>query len=199
MTRATQHPTTVRNRGVNGSGTADLLRALRPGSDTARRLSGAAIVTVTIGANDMAVPRQEWARDGCGRCFAKTAAVVRTNLAKILHLVRVDSRRSRVEILVTTYWNVFEEAAVDDLGETASAAYTKMADAATRVTNAAICGAAASQRGAACIDLYRPFKGNGSKSVTRLLAADGDHPNGAGHRLIAVILARHAWRELGFT
>jgi len=38
------------------------------------------------------------------------------------------------------------------------------------------------------VDLYSPFKGDGSKDPTSRLASDGDHPNSAGHQLIASAL-----------
>ena len=51
--------------------------------------------------------------------------------------------------------------------------------------NRAICAAAAAA-GDACVDLYHPFLGaDGSRNPTPLLAGDGDHPNDAGHALIA--------------
>jgi lysophospholipase L1-like esterase len=38
------------------------------------------------------------------------------------------------------------------------------------------------------VSLYAPFKGDGTKNPTTLLAADGDHPNSTGHHLIASTL-----------
>ena len=41
------------------------------------------------------------------------------------------------------------------------------------------------------VDLYAPFKGaDGSADPTDVLAADGDHPNAAGHEIIAQALLR---------
>ena len=46
--------------------------------------------------------------------------------------------------------------------------------------------AAASRAGDIYVDLYTPFKGSeGTADPTRLLAADGDHPDAAGHQVIA--------------
>lgn len=192
VAQATHRSTTVRNLGVGGATTGDLLKALQHGGTATGRLRGADIVTVTIGANDMAVARSEWMQDGCGTCFDKVAATVKANLVKILRLIRADAGRDPVEVLVTTYWNVFEEA----VDEPAPAAYAAMADLATSRANYAICAAAA-QDNAACVDLYRPFKGDGSADATSLLADDGDHPDAAGHQLIASSLAAYGWRELG--
>jgi lysophospholipase L1-like esterase len=38
------------------------------------------------------------------------------------------------------------------------------------------------------VDIYAPFEGAGDRNPTALLADDGDHPNAAGHRLIAKAL-----------
>jgi hypothetical protein len=42
--------------------------------------------------------------------------------------------------------------------------------------------------GATCVDLYAPYKGDGSRNPTALLAGDGDHPNAAGNQLISSAL-----------
>ena len=194
VAEATHRATTVRNLGVGGSTSGDLLKALQPGGDAARRLRGADIVTVTIGANDMALARSEWEQDGCVTCFDEVAATVKANLVKIVRLARADAGRDPVEVLVTTYWNVFEEAV--DGQDPQPPAYAAMADLATSSANIAIC-AAAEQDNAACVDLYRPFKGDGSDDASPLLADDRDHPNAAGHQLIASRLAAYGWRELG--
>ena len=180
---------------MGGSTSDDLVKALQPGGDAARQVRGADIVAVTIGANDMARARSEWEQDGCVTCFDKVAARIKANVVKIVRLARADAGRDPVEVLVTTYWNVFEEAAADDHSPQ-RAAYTAMSDLATRRANVAIC-AAAEQENAACVDLYRPFKGDGSDDASPLLADDRDHPNAAGHQLIAVRLAASGWRELG--
>jgi len=53
------------------------------------------------------------------------------------------------------------------------------------VVNAGIRSAAA-KHGGVYVDLFTPFRGaDGSKDCTALLAADGDHPDAAGHALIA--------------
>jgi len=190
---ATHRETTARNLGADGSTSDDLVQALQPGGDAARQLRGADIVAVTIGANDMARARSEWEQDGCVYCFDKVAATIKANVVKIVRLARADAGRDPVEVLVTTYWNVFEEAAAQGPQQTA---YTAMAELATSRANVAIC-AAAEQHDAACVDLYRPFKGDGSDDALPLLADDRDHPNAAGHQLIAWRLAAYGWRELG--
>ena len=61
-------------------------------------------------------------------------------------------------------------------------------DRLTRAANALI-ATAARKDGAGYVDLYAAFKGeHAERDPTRLLAADGDHPNAAGHRVIAAAL-----------
>jgi lysophospholipase L1-like esterase len=194
---ATHHATQVRNLGVPGWTTSDLVSALRPGGNVARRLPGADIVTITIGANDMSRARNEWAHDECVDCFARVAASVRTNVAEIIRLVRARVGTRPLEVLVTTYWNVFKEPPAAGRDDPDGPGYVEMAELATSRANHAIC-AAAKQRHAACVDLYRPFKGaHGGRDATGLLAPDRDHPDAAGHQLIASTLAAYGWRELG--
>ncbi|MGZ4593579.1 MAG: SGNH/GDSL hydrolase family protein [Actinomycetes bacterium] len=193
VARATGGVATAHNLGVPGLTTDGLLTQLVDGSTAARTVSHADIVTLTIGANDMGSARARWQAGTCVGCFAAVAATVRANTAKILSRIRQLRRGARTEVLVTTYWNVFEETGKDS---PEGPDYGPMAEDATRRTNTAVCRAAAAG-GAACIDLYRPFKGDGSADPTDLLADDGDHPDAAGHQLIAATLAAHGWRELG--
>jgi lysophospholipase L1-like esterase len=86
---------------------------------------------------------------------------------------------------VTNYWNVFEDGDVGTAENGGS--FQSWSDLLTRAANAQICEAAR-RGGATCVDLYSPFKGDGSKNPTSRLAADGDHPNAAGHQLIASAL-----------
>ena len=196
VTRRTGHQTTVRNLGVGGSTSTDLLAALQPGGAEAAGLAGADIVTVTIGANAMGSARSEWQNGTCPGCVDRVAARVERNLSAIVRQVRVDAGRRPLEILVTTYWNVFEEPTVPGGDDPRTAAYVTMADRATSRANTAICAATAREQ-AACLDLYRPFKGDGSADASPLLAADLDHPSPEGHQVIASTLADYGWRELG--
>ena len=76
--------------------------------------------------------------------------------------------------------------------------YLTDSDSMTRMANAAICSAA-TQAGAICVDTYTPYNGeDGGKDPTELLADDGDHPNAAGHRVIAramLAVGLSAWRS----
>ena len=67
------------------------------------------------------------------------------------------------------------------------AAFQHWSDVLTRAASSAVC-TAARQASATCVSIYAPFKGNGSKNPTSMLAGDGDHPNAAGHQVIATTL-----------
>jgi lysophospholipase L1-like esterase len=112
--------------------------------------------------------------------------------AVVAEIRRLRAGRS-TEVLVTDYWNVFVDGQV---GAALGPQYQALSDRVTRQANSAIC-AGAVQGGGVCVDLYAPFKGDGSQDPTSLLADDGDHPDADGHRTIAEALAAHGWHELG--
>ena len=181
---------TAHNLGVSGLTSERLLDQLGRGTEAAEAVRGADVVTITIGANDMVPARSAYWAGTCQGCFAAAAATVRRHLIAVLQRVRTLRAGRPTEILVTTYWNVFKEPT-----ESSSAEFREMVERATARANAAIC-AAASTGNVACIDLYRPFKGSGDRDPTPFLAPDRDHPNAAGHALIAATLAQHGWKEL---
>ena len=192
---ATGHRVDPHNLGVAGLTSDGLVRMLRAGTGTSATVAASDIVLVTIGANDLESRLDQLTSGRCDvGCFASMTPGIRANItaavARIEHL-RVGRP---TEILVTDYWNVFRDG---DPAASLGAAYLSVSDAVTRLANTAIC-AGATAAGATCVDLYAPFKGvDGSVDPTRLLADDGDHPDAAGHQLIAEALADHGWRELG--
>jgi lysophospholipase L1-like esterase len=84
-------------------------------------------------------------------------------------------------LLVTGYWNVFLDGQV---GCSRGTTYVQASNALTLADNALIASVTAAH-GDKYVDVYTPFKGDGTRDDTALLAADGDHPNAAGHALIA--------------
>jgi lysophospholipase L1-like esterase len=191
MALRTNSRVAAHNLGVPGLTTGGLLGQLaRP--EVVAVVRRADLVTVTIGANDMGPARRSWQSGTCARCFLAAADSVRDGTGAVLRRIAELRAGRRTEVLVTTYWNVFEEATD---GDGHPRGYRAMAERATRRTNDAVCDAAEAA-GDACVDLYAPFKGNG-KDPLPLLAADRDHPSPAGHAVIAATLARHGWRELG--
>jgi lysophospholipase L1-like esterase len=180
-------PATAVNLGVGGSTSADLRSDLEHPSATTEAVSRADIVLVTIGANELAPLQRTWARAGCGSdCWQDSVDGVRSNISAIVDDIHRLRHGEPTTILVTNYWNVFIDGQVARRQKELS--YLRWSDRLTRAVNGAICSGARSA-GARCVDLYAPFKGgHGGKDPTHLLAADGDHPNAAGHRLIARVL-----------
>ncbi len=177
-------PVAVTNFATDGQTTGGLLGQLEQ-PVTQRALARAAVVIVTIGANDFdatAVTKDECASpDGTG-CFGGQLASLRSHLDEILAAVRHAAPKSQV--LVTGYWDVFLDGQV---GSAKGASYVANSDALTRQVNATVATAAA-RAGATYVDIYAPFKGDGSRDDTPLLASDGDHPDAQGHHVIAAAL-----------
>jgi lysophospholipase L1-like esterase len=172
----------VRNLAVGGLTTAGLGAQLRrPGVRSA--LARADVVILTIGANDFdegLVTTPSCSAATGSACYRPGLDALGRRLASAVSQVRALQAGHGV-LLLTGYWNVFKDGAV---GRDMGTAYVTASDALTRAVNAKISGAAGAG-GARYVDLYRPFKADGSADCTALLAADGDHPNGAGHQLIA--------------
>jgi len=140
---------------------------------------------VTIGANDL-VPLELGQSSGCTTtCYTPLVKSIGHNVELIVAAARAGQPGHPPTILVTNYWNVFQDGDVGTAENGAS--FQSWSDMLTLAANAQICDAAR-RLGATCVDLYKPFKGDGSKNPTAQLAADGDHPNRAGHQLIASAL-----------
>jgi lysophospholipase L1-like esterase len=177
--------TSAVNLGVAGWTSTQLLANLtRPGTFR-DQVAKADILLVTIGANDL-LPLETRQSGGCPTsCYGPLVSSVGHNLQLIVAAARAAHPSHPATILVTDYWNVFQDG---DVGTSENGdAFQSWSDELTRAESAAAC-TAARQAGATCVSLYEPFKGNGSRNPTALLAADGDHPNSAGHQLIASTL-----------
>lgn len=176
----------VTDDGESGS-TSDGLADELAGSGTAGRrvrsdVAHADVVVVTLGANDLGPALSAWRSGGCAAsCYAPEVEQMSADLTRVLDRVRtLDDDHARV--LVTTYWNVFPDGRV--AAQTERQGYVAWSDAVTRQANAAIAQVAGAQ-GATLVDLYAPFKGDGSADPIGLLAPDGDHPDAAGTALIS--------------
>lgn len=171
------------NLGQPGLTSVQLDQELHHDSPARRAVGTADIVLITIGANDLMPSLAAWDAAGCDdSCAGSGVTGVRSRISSIVDQVHALRHGLPAQVLVTNYWNVFED------GDVASAdrgqAYLVWSDRLTQRLNASIC-AAATSGGATCVDLYAPFKGDGTTNPTRLLGADGDHPNAAGHAAIA--------------
>ncbi|WP_162257529.1 SGNH/GDSL hydrolase family protein [Phycicoccus sp. Soil802] len=175
-------PATATNLGVPGLTTHSLATQLTQ-AGPARSVAAADLVVVTIGANDLGPLEDRWEQGGCGpACLAPAVAAMARGLATDLARVKaLGGSGQRVE--VTTYWNVFEDGDVADRQR--GAGFADWSDSVTVAANRAIC-ATTRTFGDTCVDLYAPFlSADGNRNPTPLLSSDGDHPDAAGHALIA--------------
>lgn len=190
LARQTGVPVHVDNLGVGGLGSAGLLRSLDdPTSPEARAVADADIALVTIGANDFGDHHGEVTSGQCTAtvgddCVADEMAAMRSHVRDILARARALRHGRPITMLVTGYWNVFED------GDVARQSFPPSGRAATiQLTlraNDAI-KAAAQDAGATYVDLYGPFQDRPG-GPTGLLADDGDHPSARGHALTARVL-----------
>lgn len=178
------------NLGVNGLTSTDLVAQV--GEPPTRRAAAAAdVVVVTVGANDLLPAQDRWDQSpastaqepSCGGGDDQ-ARVDQVGADVGAVLGQVDALRSGrpTRVLVTGYWNVFEDGDVATAGR--GPAYLRWSDGLTRCLNARL-RSTARAHGATYVDLYAPFKGTGDSDPTGLLADDGDHPDAAGHAIIA--------------
>ena len=186
LAHRTGHRVTVDDEGVNGLDTAGLVAQLgQPAVAGAVRRAG--VVLVTIGANDFSDHHDDVTGGSCGagsECVDDEVGTMRAGLAAALDRVRALRGGRPTTVLVTGYWNVFEDGdvAVGASGAAGLAASLTL----TRRVNTVIRGTARAA-GAAYVDLFPAFQTSGH-DITGLLADDGDHPDAAGHALIARIL-----------
>jgi lysophospholipase L1-like esterase len=187
LSRRTGVPVTLENRAVSGLDTAGLLAQLAQPS-AAAAATRADVFLLTIGANDFGDHHDDVVSGRCEAadtdCVSDDLAALRDNLTDVLARIRALRGKRPASVLVTGYWNVFQDGdvarrEVGDAGLVASLQLTRRANAVI----ASVAGAA----GARYVDLFRPFELAG-RDVTSLMADDGDHPSAAGHALIARIL-----------
>jgi lysophospholipase L1-like esterase len=169
----------VSNLAVAGETTSGLLDQLKE-TGVRRAVAAADLVIVTIGANDFdedAVTGSDCDAPSLD-CYQSTLATQAKRLTTVLK--EIGSLQKSGTVLVTGYWNVFLAGPV---GAANGSAYVRNSDALTVADNTQIESIAQAQ-GDTYVDIYSPFAGTGGS----LLAADGDHPDAAGHRAIAKAL-----------
>lgn len=175
------------NLGKPGTTSVDLLTDLHHDATTRTDVASADTVLVTIGANDLVPLLKRWLATDCDNtCYDGAVAAVGRRIGEIVRQIQQLRGARSTQILVTDYWNVFADG---DVGrQKHGAAYLRWSARLTLALNARLCSSAAAA-GARCVDLYAPFKGDtGEHDPTALLAGDGDHPDAAGHQLIASTL-----------
>jgi len=189
LSRRTGTPVAVDDLAVGGLDTAGLIRQLGQAryEDAVRRSN---IIEVTIGANDFGDHHHQVVAGRCGRgetdCVADEVAALRSRLATVLARIRALRGTAPTTVLVTGYWNVFQDGhvAVQQVGRAGLRASRRL----TARANAVIESVSRAE-GTTYVDLSTAFDHAG-RSITALLASDGDHPSAAGHRLIARALIR---------
>lgn len=172
----------VSDLAVPGLTTAGLVDQLGD-PDVAAAVAGADLVIVTIGANDF--DPDQAGTDACAPpgldCYRPQLDAQPAQLDAVLDRIAALEAGHPATVVVTDYWDVFLDG---DVGQAQGPAYVAASDALTAADNAVI-EAAAGRHDATFVDLFAPFRGDGSTDDTALLADDGDHPDAAGHRLIA--------------
>jgi lysophospholipase L1-like esterase len=182
LARWAGHPVAVTNFARGGAQTADVLRQLRQPA-VRHAVHNATTVVLMVGANDFYRPFKR-VRDGANKSTVYRAAArrVQQNVEQTIRQIRA-LHDGPVTVVVLGYWNVVKDGKVGrrDYG----AAGVRAAKSATGWANGALKVAARTEH-AVYVPTYRAFKGaNGHRDPTRLLAPDGNHPNAAGHRLLA--------------
>jgi lysophospholipase L1-like esterase len=184
----TQHAdVTESNLAVPGLTTQGLLTELDQ-STVQRAVRGADLTIVTIGANDFdsrTVTDADCGPDAHLACYRPTLLRLGELLDRVVDRLQALGARPGAGIVLTGYWNVFRDGQV---GRQRGAAYVRNSDALTTAVDDVVAGTAARTR-VTYVDVYQPFKGDGDRDDTSLLAPDGDHPNADGHRVIAEAIA----------
>jgi lysophospholipase L1-like esterase len=173
----------VHNLAVGGLTSADLRGSLTEPA-VRRSLAAADLTLVEVGANDF--DESDVSDPSCepaatSSCYSATLTRLRANVRRIVETAQADQQTPGAQVAVLSYWNVFKDGAV---GRARGEAYVAGSDDLTRVVNGVL-REVADQEGAIYVDAYSPFKGTGGRDATGDLAADGDHPNSSGHRLLA--------------
>lgn len=167
---------------VNGLTTAGLLRQLQD-PDVRNDVSRATVVTVTIGANDF-----DESSAGRGSCVSPQLACYQQALAGLpdrmsAALTAVRAAAPTAQVVLTDYWNVFQDGQV--AAQQGPAAVAAGRDLTARVNE--VLEQTARAAGVVYVDLDAPFH---SADPTPLLTSDGDHPSAAGASVIARAVAQ---------
>jgi lysophospholipase L1-like esterase len=174
------------NDALAGLTSSGLLAQVADDDTVALHIAAASTVLVEIGANDVDYSR--WLSPVCRRltvaqCYRPQVERIEANIRAIIARIRQLRGLHETHIVVVDYWNVWQDGAV------AAALGREFVHVSRQVTadvNRAIVAGAASVGDVDDVDLVAAFDGVGdNRDATALLAADGNHPNAAGHRVIA--------------
>jgi len=167
------------NDAIGGFTSADVLQQLSSDADVVSDVANADVVEIEVGANDVGYTAP------CGTsvgCYRPMITSTQRNLDEIVTRVHELTEGRRVQLILLDYWSVWLG------GQYATAQGPTYVDAAADVTDKinTVIRQTAADTDSDYVDLRAAFKGPDYQSdETRYLAGDGDHPNAAGHKLIA--------------
>jgi lysophospholipase L1-like esterase len=167
------------NDAVGGFTSADLLKQLSSDADVVSDVANADVIEIEVGANDVGYS------GACGTsvgCYQPMITATQSNLDQIVARVRKLTEGRPVLLILLDYWSVWLG------GRYAADEGPQYVDAAADVTDKinTVVRQTAANTDSGYVDLRAAFKGPDYDSdETRYLATDGDHPNAAGHRVIA--------------
>jgi lysophospholipase L1-like esterase len=172
---------TVDNDAVSGSTSADLVNQLATGSVQAQVRSATTVLVMT-GANDFNDAFDQVSLGApAAAAYGPVATAVQENVTTTVE--KIHALNAGAHVVVLDYWAAMEDGAV--AAKDYDAATMAASIASTTYVNDAL-ALAAKATDAIYISTYAAFKGpDGATDPTALLAADGDHPDAAGHEVIA--------------
>jgi lysophospholipase L1-like esterase len=172
---------TVDNDAVSGSTSADVVDQLSMSAVQAQ-VNSATTVLIMTGANDFNDAfNQVSLGASAAETYAPVATAVQENVTTIVE--KIHALNAGAHVVVLDYWAAMEDGAI--AARDYDAATMAASIASTTYVNDAL-AVAAKATGAIYVSTYAEFKGpTGTNDPTALLAADGDHPDAAGHQLIA--------------
>lgn len=168
------------NLGVPGLTSAGLLDQLETDGQLRAAVAGAEVLTIEIGANDFSYG--SYLQGNCQQlsCYTAGLRLLAVRLRQILGLVAQLRAGRPTAVRLIDYWDIWLDGAV---GRRLGAQYMSVGDALTSQVNQVI-RTVAEATNVGFVGLDRAFHGV-TGNDTYLLASDGNHPNAAGHRLIA--------------
>ena len=179
LTASTGQTVKATNDSVAGATTSSVLQQLKFDSPVISHTRAADVLEIEIGANDAAYSKS------CGTtvdCYAPGIATVEKNLAAIVTDARDITSGHKALVVLLDYWSVWLG------GKYATANGEAYVDAAATVTDElnTVIKSTAARSGSAYVDLRAAFKGpDYAYDESHYLSSDGDHPNAAGHQMIA--------------
>lgn len=184
----------LHNDAVAGWTTSSVLDSLRSGAARQDLASGADLVVIEAGANDL--PLGRITDPACqpvqaSPCFRPILTAVGQALTTAVTLIRRTDPAPNPRVVLMGYWNV----SVDGVtGRRRGQTYMADSRALTVAFNQVVRQVAA-RTGAVYVDAYTPLLGpNGGRDPSPYLLGDGDHPNRAGYRLLVdALVAKLKW------